>query len=57
MKNQVEGRSKLVDKLFLIPLVIYLSLNLFKPSFPSLEPNFDYLSACVYSPKPKLLYS
>ena len=37
MKNEVEGRFKLVYKLFLIPLVIYLSLNLFKPSFPSLS--------------------
>ena len=54
MKNQGEGRSKLVEKFFLIPLVIYLSLNIFKPSFPSLEPNFDHRCACVYSPEPKL---
>ena len=54
MKNQEGGRSKLVYKLFINPLIISLSLNLFKPSFLRLEPNFDYHCACVYSPKPKL---
>ena len=37
MKNEAEGRSKLVEKHFPIPLVIYLSLNLFKPSFQALS--------------------
>ena len=54
MKNKEEGRSKLAYKLFLIPLIISLSINIFKPIFPKLEPNFDYHCAYVYSPKPTL---
>ena len=37
MKNQEEGRFKLVYKLFLIPLIISLRINYFKPIFPSLS--------------------
>ena len=43
MKNIDEGRSKLVYKLFLFPLIISVSINHFKPIFPSLSQNLIIL--------------